>query len=756
MNISPKFLWLLLVLPFIILPRPVGNLPARPDGVNVQPAPVKKTNLVRYPYPSDLPQTLLGLQAIREEFGKAQDLIRDVYSRFLGDAYQLEIISLGVVFASLLLLIFLLTVGIRKLTKTRLDLRNLNAHLEDQVRARTQELCSANLALSTEVTERKQADMRLAHLAAIVESSDAAIIGKTLDGIITSWNKGAEHLYGYTPAEVIGQSISILLPPGREDDFPRILNLIKQGEPLRPFETQRCTKAGRVVDVSLSISPIQSAAGELLGAATIARDITERKQAEMALRESNLRLQLALDVTQIGIHEWDIQANRLIWDDRMRALWELAPGVPITLERFRQGIHPDDLARVEASIQQLRTEASDEKYWIEYRVIGLQTGVERWLELYGQIHFTDGRPARFLGTAIDITERKRIEQAEGEQRAMAEALRDTAAALNSTLQYDEVLDRILENVGRVVSHDADAMGLLLLGPDRQFARLTRYRSRQAPLYSLGVEEIAYKVADTRNLREVLATGAPVIIADTSTDNGWISTPWSKWIRTNLIVPIAVKGEIIGFLSLDSAKPHAFNTSDAERLSAFVNQAAIAIENARLYTEIHELAITDPLTGLINRRGLFQIGEREVERASRFQHPLSAVMFDIDHFKRVNDTYGHSVGDQVLRALADCCHSQIRKVDILARYGGEEFILLLPETNLESAIQTAERLRRSIEQIGVETAANPGAVVTKVQVTVSLGVVGFTAKTPNLASLITQADLTLYSAKQAGRNRVAVG
>ena len=149
-------------------------------------------------------------------------------------------------------------------------------------------------AVVTLMTKPRQADSALAHLAAIVESSHDAIIGKTLDGVIVSWNHGAERLYGYAAGEVIGQSISLLMPPGYARDLPRIMERLKHGECIAPYETVRVRKDGRRIAVAVSHSPIKDAAGTITGAATIARDLTARKEAEEALRRSEQRFRFLL------------------------------------------------------------------------------------------------------------------------------------------------------------------------------------------------------------------------------------------------------------------------------------------------------------------------------------------------------------------------------------------------------------------------------------------------------------------------------
>jgi diguanylate cyclase (GGDEF)-like protein len=174
----------------------------------------------------------------------------------------------------------------------------------------------------------------------------------------------------------------------------------------------------------------------------------------------------------------------------------------------------------------------------------------------------------------------------------------------------------------------------------------------------------------------------------------------------------------------------------------------AFENA--LQEVQRLAITDSLTNLYNRRHFSKVGEDEVQRACRYGRSLSAIMLDIDHFKQVNDTFGHTVGDQILQGVAASCRKALRGVDVLGRYGGDEFVILLPENDRAAAVQVAERLRKKIAHIRLNTTS--GAV----KVTASLGVASVECDKPSLETLLSHADKALYVAKRRGRNRVSKG
>lgn len=219
----------------------------------------------------------------------------------------------------------------------------------------------------------------------------------------------------------------------------------------------------------------------------------------------------------------------------------------------------------------------------------------------------------------------------------------------------------------------------------------------------------------------------------------------------MVVPLLYRDEVVGLMSaVQRVEGRDFSRRDEQLLAAMANQAAVAIANTRLFREVQRLAITDDLTALPNRRHFLELAEREFQRVQRTGEPLSALLFDIDDFKEVNDRFGHAIGDEVLSAVAASARKHVREVDMVGRYGGEEFAVLLPNSDLAAAHRVAERLRHAIEATPVQTGRG------LVRVTISVGAAQATWDVVSVAALIDRADRAMYAAKAAGRNRVAVG
>jgi diguanylate cyclase (GGDEF)-like protein len=212
------------------------------------------------------------------------------------------------------------------------------------------------------------------------------------------------------------------------------------------------------------------------------------------------------------------------------------------------------------------------------------------------------------------------------------------------------------------------------------------------------------------------------------------------------LPLISDGKPIGILWVWG---EGLRESDLPAMSLFASQTAAAIQNVNLLAEVGRLAITDELTGIFNRRHFFTLAEKQFSFAQAMGSHLSAMIVDLDHFKNFNDSYGHTIGDQVLRAVAQKMASVLRHSDIIGRYGGEEFSIILPETNNSAAIHLAERLISHIGDVPIVTEAG------SLTIQLSIGIARMSKETPTLHSLIVRADQAMYIAKGAGRNRVAI-
>ena len=285
----------------------------------------------------------------------------------------------------------------------------LVVYLAQMSYSQIQELKKANSKLQSEIDQRQKAEIEIARLAAIVQSSEDAIISKNLDGIITSWNLGAEKLFGYTAEEIIGQSINKLIPKEEQYEKYPILQQISQEEKIYHYDTKRLRKDGKLIDVSVSISPIKDQTGKVIGASRIARDITERKQAEAALRQSEERWELAVKGNNDGIWDWNLQTNEVFFSSRWKEMLGYKDDeIENSLAEWKSRVHPDDLEFVITSIQNHFTNKSD-FYLTEHRLL-CKDGSYKWILDRGQALWDDaGNVIRMAGSHTDITERKQSE-----------------------------------------------------------------------------------------------------------------------------------------------------------------------------------------------------------------------------------------------------------------------------------------------------------------------------------------------------------
>nr|WP_232050409.1 diguanylate cyclase [Actinoplanes sp. OR16] len=348
--------------------------------------------------------------------------------------------------------------------------------------------------------------------------------------------------------------------------------------------------------------------------------------------------------------------------------------------------------------------------------------------------------------------------------ASRDQLRRHLAILGDTLSSTHDLDRILPVILRtsMTATGARAGLILLAEPDGRLA--ARCGAGLTGEWDVTAAELAQRrlIAGRGVLGTVASTGAPL----RGTSGG---APDEPACESYLAVPICAPpdpdadGEpepgTLGVLALyDRLGGPAFEDTDLRTLRTFAGQAGIAVHNVRVHEEAQRLSLTDPLTGLWNYRYLREVLRREVERASRFGRMLTVLVLDLDHFKEVNDTYGHAAGDLVLGEFARRIRLGLREVDVAFRQGGEEFVVLLPETDAYGGVIVAERLGAAVREWPVPIDPRRPDLADRISITVSIGIAVFPEHGSTAQEVLDAADEALYAAKNAGRDtyRLAEG
>jgi diguanylate cyclase (GGDEF)-like protein/PAS domain S-box-containing protein len=369
---------------------------------------------------------------------------------------------------------------------------------------------------------------------------------------------------------------------------------------------------------------------------------------------------------------------------------------------------------------------------VDELVLTRSDGDRRWFT--GRAALLPGDCGSILQVVLrDVTERRR-------QFILSEKEVSFIHELSRTLplfqDFDQMLDRILSMLSQALSFNGfalvlaepnDMIATICVGNKTRNPFLTQIRSR--------LKEVLSELGDGANASEF------EYLIERKSD----IQPGDNQIRSQILLPLAVVNGVAG---LFSSEENAFSKEELSLFSTMVSGISSLYIAYRSYQQVQQLSITDSLTGLYNRRKFFEEIEKEVERVSRYGSPLSVLMLDLDHFKPINDRFGHQLGDEVLRALARVLTASTRKTDLVARYGGEEFIIMLTETPLKGALGVAQRIKSEVEQA---TVMGSGA---ELKFTVSLGLAPF-VKGDTVDALISRADGALYEAKKNGRNRVEI-
>jgi diguanylate cyclase (GGDEF)-like protein/PAS domain S-box-containing protein len=554
----------------------------------------------------------------------------------------------------------------------------------------------AELVAARDVTERKRAEETAQRLAAIVEFSEDAIIGKNVDGVITTWNRAAEKMYGYTAAEVVGRDLSLILPSERQAELRAMMERVQNGLSVECLETQRLTKTGSVLDVSLTISPMKDANGLVTGASAIARDITLRKRAEEQLKLQSAALEAAANAIVItdfkGTIAW---ANHAFTTMTGYSKEEVLGKNHRLLKSGEQ---------TESYYAELWSTISAGKIWHGELVNRRKDGTTYTEEMtITPVSRDVGNPADryFIAIKQDITERKRAEEELYRAHQMLQTI------LNTIPQRVFWKDRNCTYVGCNRAFATDA-GLnnpaeIIGKSDFELAwsgTADRYRADDKLVMEQGSTKLNFDEPQSR-------------------PDGSL-----RWLRTNKLPLWDREGKVIGVIGTYED----------------ITERKVAEER------VQYLAYYDDLTGLPNRTLLQDRLTKALASARRRKDKVALLFLDLNRFKDINDSLGHSVGDLVLKEVAERLKKWAREQDTVARVGGDEFVIVLTaaKDGADAAV-AAERLMHAM---------SAGFVVQgrSFSISCSLGISVFPEHGADSETLIKNADAAMYSAKEnVGQN-----
>ena len=469
-------------------------------------------------------------------------------------------------------------------------------------------------------------------------------------------------------------------------------------------------------------------------------------KANQALQHSIEFREKITDSTPNILYIYDLVEQRNVYCNSF--ISELLGYTPQQLKKFKDGIldeliHPDDLESVQEHFKRCLTLQDDKYLEVEYRIKNA-SGQWYWLHDKNTVFSRDshGKPRQILGIAQDVSRNKELDRQLKEQISVltkTNRARIELARMNEFVQACNSIDEartVIADLLKPLFPDTDGAIYLLNNSKNLFEEIAKWGTTHS--------ESSFNLNDCWAIRQgdshLVYPQTPKLYCSHA-----IST---ADLRPTICLPMIAKGETIGMLYLRFNNSQIVSQASQSIAETVTQNIAMSFSNLKLQQELRFQSLRDSLTGLYNRRYLDESLTREIDRARRKQQCISLIMLDIDHFKRFNDTYGHSAGDLVLASVGKYLLSQIRQYDLACRYGGEELIIVMPDAAKEDAVLRAEAIRTGIKKLRLK---HEGIELDSISV--SIGISCFPKDAVDGLSLIQTADKALYQAKKQGRDRV---
>jgi len=615
-----------------------------------------------------------------------------------------------------------------------------------------------------DITNYRQVEATLrdseARFKALFQGAPDAIIITDKNNHILLANNQATTLFGYSMEELADHSIDLIVPERYQEAYYKYQKAFIDEIDTRPgisLPLYGVRKNRREIPIEIALSPVKIPSGVIF--TNIIRDLTIRREAEEQLRLQSVALESAANGIIITDRNGNIQWVNPAFTKMTGYSVDEVIGKNPRLQK--SGLVPQETYR-----NLWRTILSGNVWHGELINRKKDGSILTEEQTIAPVKDGSGEIMHFIAIKQDITERKHAEQVLSKRSDQIATLNRVMRSLSSSLDLSKVLDMILQEIQQVIPYDSASIWLC---KEDSLEIIAAYGFTN-PEALIG-KTFTLSSSNNANAR-VIRSRMPLIENDISSSfNALQNGNQTKTMNRGWMgVPMIIGDRVIGMLALDKNVPNFYTQEQSQFAVAFAAQAGIAIENARLYSdaqkelmekieaeekllklqkELEEQAIRDSLTGLYNRRFLDETLSRELSRAERDKYSVSVVMLDLDHFKNFNDSYGHDVGDLMLKQLGKMLTSQVRAGDIACRYGGEEFVVVMPKASLSVARQRANDWRIKFESQEIEY---EGEVL---NATLSAGVAVYPLHGTTSEEIVRRADQAMYAAKAAGRNQVNV-